>query len=66
MVKFTVRTIHTGITNQLGFYFAGLIEGDGYIILRQGERENISPPPKKSVLLLVKMRFLCMKNYRRF
>jgi hypothetical protein len=43
MVKLTVRTIHTGITNQLGYYLAGLIEGDGSIILRQGEREKISP-----------------------
>ena len=43
MVKLTVRSIHTGITNQLGFYLAGLIEGDGSIILRKGEREKISP-----------------------
>jgi len=43
MVKWTVRTIHTGITNQLGYYLAGLIEGDGSIILRQGEREKTSP-----------------------
>ena len=43
MVKWTVRTIHTGITNQLGYYLAGLIEGDGSIILRKGQREKISP-----------------------
>jgi hypothetical protein len=41
--KSIVRTIHTGTTNQLGYYLAGLIEGDGSIILRQGEREKISP-----------------------
>jgi hypothetical protein len=27
----------------LGYYLAGLIEGDGSIILRKGEREKISP-----------------------
>ena len=43
LVKSIVRTIHTGTTNQLGYYLAGLIEGDGSIILRQGEREKISP-----------------------
>ena len=43
LVKLTVRTIHTGTTNQLGYYLAGLMEGDGSIILRQGEREKISP-----------------------
>jgi hypothetical protein len=35
--------MHTGTTNQLGYYLAGLIEGDGSIILRKGEREKISP-----------------------
>lgn len=43
MVKLTVRNIHTGTTNQLGYYLAGLIEGDVSIILRQGKREKISP-----------------------
>lgn len=43
LVKSIVRTIHTGTTNQLGYYLAGLIEGDGSIILRKGEREKISP-----------------------
>jgi len=38
-----VRRLHTGTTNQLGYYLAGLIEGDGSIILRKGEREKISP-----------------------
>jgi len=42
-VKLTVRTIHTGTTNQLSYYLAGLIERDGSIILRQDEREKISP-----------------------
>jgi len=41
--KAMVRRLHTGTTNQLGYYLAGLIEGDGSIILRQGEREKISP-----------------------
>ena len=43
LVKSTVRTIHTGTINQLGYYLAGLIEGDGSIILRKGQREKISP-----------------------
>ena len=43
LVKSIVRTIHTGTTNQLGYYLAGLIEGDGSIILRKGQREKISP-----------------------
>lgn len=38
LVKLTVRNIHTGRTNQLGYYLAGLIEGDVSIILRQGKR----------------------------
>lgn len=29
---------HTGNTNQLSYYIAGLIEGDGSIILRKGDR----------------------------
>ena len=33
LVKSIVRTIHTGTTNQLGYYLAGLIEGDGSIIV---------------------------------
>lgn len=43
LVKFIVRKHHTITTNQLGYYLAGLIEGDGSIILRKGEREKISP-----------------------
>jgi hypothetical protein len=43
LVKLTVRTFHADTTNQLGYYMAGFIEGDGSIILRQGEREKISP-----------------------
>lgn len=38
--KLIVRKLHTGTTNQLGYYIAGLIEGDGSIILRKGEREK--------------------------
>lgn len=34
------RKLHTLTKNQLGHYLAGLIEGDGSIILRKGEREN--------------------------
>jgi len=41
--KFLVRKVHTITTGQLGYYLAGLIEGDGSIILRKGEREKISP-----------------------
>jgi len=37
------RKHHTEATNQLGYYLAGLIEGDGSIILRKGDRETISP-----------------------
>lgn len=29
--------------NQLGSYLAGLIEGDGYILVRQGIQEKVSP-----------------------
>jgi len=43
LVKSMVRNFHTGTDNQLGYYIAGLIEGDGSIILRKGEREKISP-----------------------
>jgi hypothetical protein len=32
-----------GNNNQLGYYLAGLIEGDGSIILRKGEKESVSP-----------------------
>jgi hypothetical protein len=39
----TTHQLHTGTTHQLGYYLAGLIEGDGSIILRKGEREKISP-----------------------
>ena len=42
-VKGIFRTIHTGTTNQLGYYLAGLIEGDGSIILRKNEKEKTSP-----------------------
>jgi hypothetical protein len=39
----STRKLHTSVSNQLGYYLAGLIEGDGSIILRKGEREKISP-----------------------
>jgi hypothetical protein len=40
----TIRRIyHTNNINQLGYYLAGLIEGDGSIILRKGDREKTSP-----------------------
>lgn len=42
-MKIFIRKHHTGTTNQLGHYLAGLIEGDGSIIFRKGEREKISP-----------------------
>lgn len=38
-----VRKLHTGTTNQLGYYLAGLIEGDGSIIVRKGTRESACP-----------------------
>lgn len=41
--KMTVRKLHNNTTNQLGYYLAGLIEGDGSIIVRQGKREAIAP-----------------------
>ena len=38
------RNYHTEATNhQLSYYLTGLIEGDGSIILRKGDREKISP-----------------------
>ena len=37
------RKYHTGKTSQLGYYIAGLIEGDGSIILRKGNNEKVSP-----------------------
>lgn len=43
MIKRTVRKFHTKTTNQLGYYLAYLIEGDGSIILRKRENEKISP-----------------------
>ena len=42
-VKFIVRKhYYASTTNQLGYYLAGLIEGDGAIILRKGDREKTS------------------------
>ncbi|UYZ01805.1 LAGLIDADG family homing endonuclease (plasmid) [Peribacillus frigoritolerans] len=38
-----LRRYHTERTNQLGPYLAGLVEGDGSIILRKGDKEKISP-----------------------
>jgi hypothetical protein len=43
MKKVNVRMYHKCIPNQLGYYLAGLIEGDGSIILRKGDQEKISP-----------------------
>lgn len=43
LVKVSVRKVHTETTRQLGYYLAGLIEGDGSIILRKGDREKTSP-----------------------
>lgn len=37
-----VRILHTETTNQLSYYLAGLIEGDGSILVRKGEREAIA------------------------
>jgi len=41
--KMIVRKYHINTKNQLGYYLAGLIEGDGSIIVRQGKREAIAP-----------------------
>ena len=41
--KLKVRYLHTTTNDPLGYYLAGLIEGDGSIILRKGESEKISP-----------------------
>lgn len=38
-----LQRYHTNGTNQLGYYLAGLIEGDGSIILRKGDKEKTSP-----------------------
>lgn len=43
ITKGVVRRLHTGTTNQLGYYLAGLIEGDGSILVRKGKRESIAP-----------------------
>jgi len=37
------RELHTETKNQLDYYLAGLIEGDGSIILRKGDREKTPP-----------------------
>ena len=39
----TVRKYHFNTKNQLGYYLAGLIEGDGSIKVRQGKKEAIAP-----------------------
>lgn len=39
----SLQRYHTERTNQLSYYLAGLIEGDGSIILRKGDREQTSP-----------------------
>jgi hypothetical protein len=38
-----VRRLSKGTTYQLGYYLAGLIQGDGSILVRKGEREEIAP-----------------------
>jgi hypothetical protein len=38
-----VRRLSKGTTYQLGYYLADLIEGDGSILVRKGEREEIAP-----------------------
>ena len=38
-----LQRYHTDRINQLGYYLAGLIEGDGSIILRKGDKEKTSP-----------------------
>ena len=37
-----VRRLHTGTTNQLGYYLAGLIERDVSILVRKGKRKAIA------------------------
>lgn len=37
------RNYSTSSNSQLGYYLAGLIEGDGSIILRKNEKESVSP-----------------------
>lgn len=39
----STKNFSTFTNNQLGYYLAGLIEGDGSIILRKGEKESTSP-----------------------
>jgi LAGLIDADG DNA endonuclease family protein len=43
--KFTCSSRNFSISskNQLGYYLAGLIEGDGSIILRKDKKESVSP-----------------------
>ena len=37
-----VKRLYTETTNQLSYYLAGLIEGNGSILVRKGEREAIA------------------------
>ena len=58
-----LQRYHTERTNQLSYYLAGLIEGDGSIILRKGIKKRLH---QKSYLLLVKKSLKCMKGYKVF
>ena len=62
-IKIITRKYHTGATNQLGYYIAGLIEEDGSIIFRKGEKEKISP---KIVFIFGKNEISHFKNYKKF
>ena len=47
LVKLTVRNIHTGTTNQLAYYLAVSIEGDGSIIRQGGEIATLAKRRKR-------------------
>lgn len=52
MNKVNVR-MYSDMSNQLGYYLAGLIEGDGSIILRKGVASQEKKFIQKSFLLSV-------------
>lgn len=63
-----VRGLYTGTTNQLGYYLAGLIEGDGSIIVRKGEREAIAPIivftfSKNEIIMYEKLKEIVSSGY---
>jgi hypothetical protein len=71
-VGIITRKHHTEATNQLGYYLAGLIEGDGSIIFlpRKLAGEEEKGIEKKyllnSFLLFIVKKYLCIINYSKY